>query len=79
MSIKTLVIAASFVLSASGVAVAETPSAGFSTAEAPTTYTAMKKHTRKPMRRSAGSMSGARKPTGGHNSGGGTSSGGMSR
>jgi hypothetical protein len=79
MSIKTLVIAAAFVLSVSGVAVAETPSAGFSTSGAPTSYTAMKKHSRKHMRRSASPMGAAGTPTGGHSSGGGTSSGGMSR
>lgn len=79
MSIKTLVIAVSFVLSASGVVVAETPAAGLSAAGAPTSYTAMEKHSRKHMRRSASSMGRARKPTGGHSSGGGTSSGGMAR
>ena len=79
MSIKRLVIAASFILSMSGVAVAETPSAGFSTRDAPTSYTAMKRHSRKHMRWSASPMGAAGTPTGGHSSGGGTSSGGMSR
>ena len=79
MNVKCLFVAASFVLSASSVAVAESPSTGFRSVEAPTSYTAMKKNRRKHLRRSASPMGGAGTPTSGHSSGGGTSSGGMAR